>query len=247
MQAAPSPRMLGILTKFWNPGRAKTRLGASIGMNSAAALHRLFVIHLCEQLASSGDRRAVCLDPPEQITSVQDALESAGIGQHWQMSGQVTGPLGQRMQRWFATQLMAQPSGAAILIGADCPTLGPAEIELAFQLLTENQAVIGPACDGGYVLLGLRGPWQPGELGHALLFGEIPWSTQDVLKITRQRLRQADLSWAELPTMADVDTASDLERLRERLKSNDPSGLSGKIDRAVSGTQRNRSIGELRP
>jgi glycosyltransferase A (GT-A) superfamily protein (DUF2064 family) len=72
------------------------------------------------------------------------------------------------------------------------------------------QAVLGPAEDGGYVLLGLRR-----EALRALpaLFSEMPWGGGQVAAITRQRLRDAGLVWTELISLADIDEPEDLARL----------------------------------
>jgi glycosyltransferase A (GT-A) superfamily protein (DUF2064 family) len=69
--------------------------------------------------------------------------------------------------------------------------------------------VLGPTEDGGYVLLGLRKVI-------AGLFTDIPWSTPDVLRATRQRLRAAGQSWAELETLWDIDSLRDYERWQAR-------------------------------
>ncbi|MDG2221593.1 MAG: TIGR04282 family arsenosugar biosynthesis glycosyltransferase [Rubripirellula sp.] len=225
---------LGILTKFWEPGRVKTRLGASIGMPRAAAIHQLFVSHLCNQLATCGECREICLDPPEQISTFQQTLETLGLGTIWQVTEQHAGSLGSRMQHWFEQKLADRPDNAAILIGSDCPTLGTEEIETAIRLLQHHQIVLAPAIDGGYTLIGLRGPWRSGEKGHERLFQQIPWSTESVLEITRERIREAGLASAELPTMDDVDNRKDLDHLRRQLISNDPHGLLDGINRILA-------------
>ena len=67
-------------------------------------------------------------------------------------------------------------------------------------------AVVGPAEDGGYVLLGLK-------LVAPELFQDMPWGTDGVLSKTRQRLRGLAWDWRELPELWDVDDPQDLERL----------------------------------
>ena len=96
----------------------------------------------------------------------------------------------------------------AVLIGGDCVSLGAAELRAALNLLAAGQnAVLGPAADGGYLLIGLRQRCPA-------LFQGIAWSAPTVLAATRQRLRRAGLTWAELPTGWDVDTPADLRLLR---------------------------------
>ena len=68
-------------------------------------------------------------------------------------------------------------------------------------------AVVVPADDGGYALIGLR---------HAepAIFSDMRWSTPDVMDETRRRLRRLGLTWEEPATLWDVDVPDDLERLR---------------------------------
>jgi hypothetical protein len=94
------------------------------------------------------------------------------------------------------------------LIGGDCVSLGEAELRAAFGLLAAGrEVVLGPAADGGYVLIGLNQPCPT-------LFRGIAWSTPTVLAATRRRLGRAGMNWAELPPGWDVDTPADLRRLR---------------------------------
>lgn len=64
--------------------------------------------------------------------------------------------------------------------------------------------MFGPAEDGGYVLVGLAGAVD--------VFSGIPWSSAETMAATRAKLRAADASWYELPTLWDVDAPSDLAR-----------------------------------
>ncbi len=69
-----------------------------------------------------------------------------------------------------------------------------------------NDAVIFPAEDGGYVLIGLRQP-------QASLFTAIDWGSGQVMAQTRERLIELGLRWAEPVTLWDVDRPADLTRL----------------------------------
>ena len=73
--------------------------------------------------------------------------------------------------------------------------------------LRDRDAVVIPAEDGGYVLIGLRGP-QSG------LFSDIEWSTAMVMDETRRRMQALALSCSELPPLWDVDSPDDLARLQ---------------------------------
>ena len=94
-----------------------------------------------------------------------------------------------------------------LVIGTDCPALGPEQLRQAAQILCDgHDAVFGPAEDGGYVLVGLRSPQQA-------LFSDMTWSTSAVMAETRARACAQGLHVVELETLWDVDVPGDLPRL----------------------------------
>ena len=212
------PHVLGLMTKFWDQGRVKTRLGASIGMREAAALHRAFVTELCQALGEVADRRQVVLDPPERFAEA--ALYLPGS---WELVGQGSGDLGERMERWFSDRLEGETSSRAVLIGSDCLTLGPAEIGQAIAALDTTDVAVGSTADGGYYLIGLRAPWRN---AYAALFRNVPWSTPEVFAVTLERAASAGLAVTQLSQQEDVDTIDELRRLRTALHSRAGSGLT---------------------
>jgi glycosyltransferase A (GT-A) superfamily protein (DUF2064 family) len=90
-------------------------------------------------------------------------------------------------------------------VGTDCPALTLAHLQQAADALQTHDAVLVPAEDGGYVLLGLRRPIPE-------VFVGVNWSTAQVLVQTRKRLRQASATWHELPMLWDVDEPADWQR-----------------------------------
>jgi glycosyltransferase A (GT-A) superfamily protein (DUF2064 family) len=101
------------------------------------------------------------------------------------------------------------PVGRLVIIGSDTPTVKRADIAAAFDALRSHDAVLGPARDGGYWLIGLRrsarGP---------LPFDGIRWSSPDTLADTLARLQ--GLRVATLRTQEDIDDEASLKRLRAR-------------------------------
>lgn len=189
---------IALLVKAPEPGQVKTRLAPLLGEAGAA-----------EFLAGEIRRLAACLHAaalaPVEVWAGGDADHplfrelKADFG--WRIHRQPDGDLGERMR--VAAKFALLESGNVLLIGADCPQMGEAYLRMALQAL-ENRcgAVIGPAQDGGYVLLGLR------EV-HPSLFRKMDWSTPQVLPETRTRLRELGWLWQELPTLRDVDTPED--------------------------------------
>ena len=116
------------------------------------------------------------------------------------------GDLGARMHRAFKRVL--QEHEAAILIGSDCPALRPADLRAAARALRAGaDAVLAPAEDGGYSLIGLRRVSRR-------LFDGIAWGGPQVMAQTRRRLRALGWRWRELRTLWDVDRPEDVARLR---------------------------------
>jgi uncharacterized protein len=115
--------------------------------------------------------------------------------------------LGDRMHHALAT--LTTESSRALLIGTDCPVFTPSHLIQAFAALTMDVPwVFTPAEDGGYVLVGTRA-------ASNAPFSSMPWSTPDVMRLTRERLKSANLRWREMPALWDVDEPSDVERAVE--------------------------------
>jgi rSAM/selenodomain-associated transferase 1 len=207
--------VLGVLAKYWTPGQVKTRLARAVGLATAAEIHRQFVIHLSTSLRTVADRRIFVVAPSERQSEFQSVLP-AGC---WETAPQADGDLGRRMEAWFRESLATGAPNQqvhSVLIGADCPCLHESELNAAFQALSGSDVVLGPASDGGYYLIGLRGPWRD---ENRRLFDEMPWSSEHVYEQTRTRIDQAGLSLSLLPEREDIDTVDELNRLRRLLKS----------------------------
>lgn len=105
--------------------------------------------------------------------------------------------------------LLAQGYAAAIVLNSDSPTLPTEFLRQAVRSLLEEEqdhAVIGPAEDGGYYLLGMR-------RAHVALFCDIAWSTGTVADDTRAGARKIGLPMVELMAWYDVDDRAALLRL----------------------------------
>ncbi len=113
------------MTKFWDPGRVKTRLGESIGMGQSALLHQAFTTHLCRQLHAAGDAREICFAPDSGQQAFEAWLTQLAIRQGpgresesdqrgWGLWPQGKGDLGERMSRWFRRHLVAPNADDAI-------------------------------------------------------------------------------------------------------------------------------------
>jgi glycosyltransferase A (GT-A) superfamily protein (DUF2064 family) len=161
------------------PGRAKTRLIPRLGEWGAARLQARLIRH-----AMTTAQAARC-GPVELHFSKQQKGKD----------------LGERM--YHALSRARRP---AVLIGTDAPEIRPADLRRAHRLLAAGyDAVLMPAEDGGYALVGLRRV-------SAALFSGIAWGGPDVYAETVKRL--SGWRWRELRTVWDVDRPDDLDRLR---------------------------------
>jgi uncharacterized protein len=201
MTAEPSEVRVLVFARAPEPGRAKTRLMPVLGPKGAADLQARFTWHAIETaLAAAVGGVELWCAPHSAFSFFYACQEELGV----RLRGQGPGDLGNRLHRAFRETLTRAP--AAMVIGTDCPALSPADISRAAKALSEHDAVLGPAEDGGYVLIGLRRV-------SPRLFDRIDWGTASVMEQTRDRLSALGWRWAELPTLWDVDRPEDYDRL----------------------------------
>ena len=194
----PESRIL-IFARTPLPGKVKTRLAPALGEQGAARLHARLVMRTVQMaLASQLAPVELCCQPEKNHPLFID-LHRQGSD----LSVQHGGDLGERMHRAMAESL--KDSKSVILIGTDCPPMDAVYLEKAIIKLRDTDVVLGPAEDGGYVLIGMRRPL-------ASIYKGISWGSNRVLQQTRAALQQTAMSWTELPTLWDLDRPEDLKR-----------------------------------
>jgi hypothetical protein len=184
------------------PGRAKTRLAPRLGDWRAARLQaRLTERTLRTALAARCATVELHAAPGRRQDFFVYCERKFGVPAATQRGRD----LGERMRRATASRL--RRCRAVIVIGTDCPTLAPLDLRRAVRWLRGGcDAVVAPAEDGGYALIGLRRPI-------AEVFSGIAWGTPEVYAQTRLRLDRAGRRWRALPQLWDVDRPEDLARL----------------------------------
>ena len=184
------------------PGAAKTRLISLLGAERAAALQRVLIDRaLATALASGIGPVELWCTPSAQHPLLVDCAERHGIT----AASQSDGDLGTRMLHAALSALAVTPR--VLIIGSDCPALSAGDLQrAAAALANQHDAVLVPAEDGGYVLIGLKG-WD------ARLFSDIAWGGDQVMAATRDRLTALNWRWLELASLWDVDRPADYERL----------------------------------
>jgi len=197
------------------PGRCKRRLALGIGSGRAARVQQRLSAHTlasCRawQHSSPGGVAA-------ELVLAADPL-GPGAARRWGLAlgagrgvPQGHGNLGLRMMRQLQR---ARREGAdqVVLIGSDLPALAPPDLESAFEALERACLVLGPACDGGYWLIGLSRQ-APGRLA-GRLFSGMPWGSAAVLDHTLAAAQALGVEPALLEQRRDLDRPTDLEPWR---------------------------------
>jgi rSAM/selenodomain-associated transferase 1 len=188
-----------VVAKAPVPGRAKTRLATDIG---AAAAARIASAALLDTLAACRGafglaRCRLALDG--RLEDAVDSLVLIRALHGWRVVPQVGESLGERIAVGCAG--VETP---VIQIGMDTPQVTAALLRGAAAALDDHDAVLGPAEDGGWWLLGLREP------AYAAAIAEVPMSTSTTGERTRQALVSAGLAVATGPVLRDIDELADL-------------------------------------
>lgn len=197
---------LVVMAKAPVPGKVKTRLCPDLSPEDASELYSCLLSDKIDQVRHlPGIHSFVAL--PEDVPESECLKLACGCG----IIRQVGADLGARLH-WCAESLLQAGYERVLLVDSDTPTLPPGFFTQAESLLIRRpkQVVLGPTTDGGYYLIGL-------DSVHGELFGDIPWSTSKVLRITLERASAAGIRTVLLPEWYDVDTAQDLMRLSEEL------------------------------
>ncbi len=197
-------RCITMFVKCPEKGGVKSRLAPALDDASILALYESFVADLLATLRQIGQPYRIAFTPADHQEEIIrrfgrcDSFPQIGVD------------LGERMENTFK-RCFADGFTAVVLIGSDIPDLPPEILTEAFAALDTRGAVIGPAVDGGYYLIGFRKEmFVPG------VFTGISWSTDAVLPETMARLARAGIGIHRLPPWRDVDTPEDLQDLVRR-------------------------------
>ncbi|HLN07458.1 MAG TPA: TIGR04282 family arsenosugar biosynthesis glycosyltransferase [Xanthobacteraceae bacterium] len=198
-RAILEPVGIAVLAKAPIPGLAKTRLIPALGAAGAAALQARLIVSTVETAyAAATGPVTLWVTPDPTHTVFRDVAARFRLS----VRRQPDGDLGLRM-----LAAVAAAAAPTLVIGTDCPALTAGHLADAATALREGfDAVVIPAEDGGYVLIGLRRP-------EPAVFAGTTWSTDTVMAETRARLAGLGLRWRELAPLWDVDRPEDLVRM----------------------------------
>ncbi len=195
-------RCVIMFVKFPQKGKVKSRLAASLGDERALELYRCFVTDLLEMIGKSGYPLVLSFYPPEAEREMRGWL-----GDGYSYLAQQGSNIGERMRNAFET-VFSRGYRSVLLMGSDSPDLTTEILDEAFSSLEEHHAVIGPAFDGGYYLIGFTR-----EAFIPEVFRGISWSTEEVFRQTMNVFTATGRITHIMPPWRDIDTINDLEAL----------------------------------
>jgi rSAM/selenodomain-associated transferase 1 len=205
---------IAVMAKAPQPGRSKTRLVPPLAPEKAAELSAAFLRDITENIAAAAKTMPIAgyvAYAPVGLEHLFEGHLAAGTGLVLADGGPDMPAGVQGFGRCLLhaiESLLERKFLSACVLNSDSPTLPTAILEQAAYLLAQpgDRAVLGPAEDGGYYLLGLKA-------AHARMFEDIAWSTDTVARDTARRAADIGLELVTLPRWYDVDDAASLARL----------------------------------
>ncbi len=197
-----------VMAKSPRAGQSKTRLVPALGAEGAARLAARMLRHALDQAtAAAVGAVELCAAPDTEDALLCSAAARVGA----RLVAQGDGDLGARLAR--AAERSLREAGAVLILGTDAPALDAALIRRAAAALEGHPAVLVPAIDGGYALIGLRGAPGAQDAWPARVFEGIAWSTAAVLDQTRAAFAAAGVQHVELEPVHDIDEPGDLSHV----------------------------------
>ena len=179
-------------------GQVKTRMFPTLRAEESCALHEELVLWTCGQLCAVGTVELWVSGGIEHpIFAVCESLGVSAVRQ------QIGHDLGERMYNALADGLSRYQQ--VILVGSDCPFIDAKYLRTARRALDSHAVVLGPADDGGYVLIGAR------EHSPAVFTG-IEWGQTSVFAQTVELLMHQNIDWIPLESLPDIDRPEDLPK-----------------------------------
>lgn len=201
----PDTSIIILFAKIPVKGRVKTRLARDLEEDLVLRLVESMLLDTIDTLKDCRFPFRICIHPPGAIGEAR-----AWLGGDNAFMPQTGDDLGERMEQAFI-RVFSEGYREAVLIGSDIPGLSSGTVHEAFASLARHDAVIGPANDGGYYLIGFTG-----EAFYPDIFHRMPWSTPAVFRETMERFASASRRVHVLTERIDVDTREDLIALLRR-------------------------------
>ena len=197
-------------------GQVKTRLTTFLSPQEACELHKKMVMHISALLCR--------FSPGEALEQVNCNFQLWGSQQHPffdRLTKELTlefilqrgEDLGARLTH-IVGNVYDQSYDAVVLLGSDCPLIDENYLTRMLESLVEEgvDGVIGPAEDGGYVILALKRTSLVAQK-FTDLFSGISWGSGEVLNQTLTAAKRAGIQLVKMPELSDIDRPEDLAKL----------------------------------
>lgn len=198
-----------IMLRVPEKGTVKTRISRDLSVDKVLELYKNFVKDVLTSVKKTALHTLVFFYPDKR----KDLLKK-WLGLNFKYFPQKGENLGDRMQNAFL-KAFSLGFDQATLIGTDCPELSDEIIIDSFKGIDEKGAVIGPAKDGGYYLIGFKK-----NLFDKIIFTDIPWGSGDVFRLTMDKFQKMNWPPFILPELQDMDTIDELKAYKHRGRTN---------------------------
>jgi rSAM/selenodomain-associated transferase 1 len=221
---------ISIICKTPEAGKSKTRLSPPLSPDQCASISECFIRDLSRNIQVLCGKRGFAGYAVYTPVGSEERLRRL-VPQEFGLIPQRDGDLGARLLQG-TRDILAKGHDAALILSSDSPTLPMDVLETAIDRLFEKDCVVlGPAIDGGYTFIGLAH-------AHERLFQEIPWSTDQVHRLTMERAREISLPVVNTLQWYDVDEEATLELLQSELRGDTlPFAPSGHTPMAAPATK----------
>ncbi|HOO55581.1 MAG TPA: TIGR04282 family arsenosugar biosynthesis glycosyltransferase [bacterium] len=205
-------RLLIVFAKYPMPGEVKSRLGTYIGRKAACEIYRAFIDTTIEKI-SEKKRFDIRINFTPDTPEAREYFEHRYT--HVPCDPQRGVDIGRRMSVSF-DKAFGLGYDQVCIIGTDIPDVPVAHLENAFDLLDENDLVLGDAADGGYYLIGQKE-------NEPALFDGVEWGSAFVYESALKKAREMGLKCASMEKWRDADNDAALLELLNRLNKNEGS------------------------
>jgi uncharacterized protein len=206
------PVTLLVVAKAPVPGRAKTRLAATVGDQVAAEIAAAALLDTLDAVADTPvSARVVALNG--ELDAAAGAAEIQRRLTSFTVIDQRGNDFGDRLANAH-TDAAAVGGQPVLQIGMDTPQVTAELLAACGRRLVEEPAVLGLAPDGGWWALGVDTP------GLAQCLRNVPMSQPDTGALTLKALHDNGIDVALLDELADFDVAADVAAVREVCRPN---------------------------
>jgi rSAM/selenodomain-associated transferase 1 len=200
-------KALILMTRIPISGRTKTRLMKMLTGEECAEIHRCFLMDIFNTFKHLKDDIDIFITyTPDNLFHLIEYM----VPEYASCFPQKGDNLGTKMMNAIA-ELLEKKYDKVVLMGSDVPDIQPEDIKNAFELLDENDIVLGPTFDGGYYLVGMK------RMHREIFDDNFKWGNKSVFQGTVDIANKCGLKVGLVAKYRDIDTAEDLINFKERI------------------------------